>query len=461
MDEARVLVIGGGITGLAAAEALLDNGISTVVVREAAAAPGGCLRTSPFAGLSGVDEGPDAFLLRQPAALELARRIGLADALVSPTDAHAAVWYPNGRGRSLHSIPNGVLLGVPADLRGLLHSALFGLGDKVRAATDLVRPRTSSASDSLGAFVRSRLGDAVHDRLVDALVGSIYATDTDALSLASVPQLATIATSSRSLILGAHRQRRQATTSGPIFAGVRSGLGTLIETLADRIMHAGGQLHTGVAVQALEADGHTWRIDGDRFDEVVIATPAAVTARLLRTVTAPAADLLAATETADVIMVTIAIDGDRFPERLRGRSGYLVPKSVQGYVTAASFGSQKWAHWRPADGREILRISLGRDGRAVRELDDARALSIAIDEVGRHLGIDLQPNEVRITRWLGAFPQYRPHHGQRIASIEAHLPDGVHLAGASYHGIGIPACVASAQRAAAAVVRRVAARADR
>ena len=140
-------------------------------------------------------------------------------------------------------------------------------------------------------------------------------------------------------------------------------------------------------------------------------------------------------------MVTLHVGADQWPEDLAGLSGYLVPKPVQKMVTAASFGSQKWAHWRPPGGGEILRVSLGRDGLPVLHLSDDEILQITLDELTRHLGVEFSPLETRVTRWPGAFAQYRPHHADWVDAIERSLPDGVFVAGSSYRGIGIPACV--------------------
>ncbi len=140
-----------------------------------------------------------------------------------------------------------------------------------------------------------------------------------------------------------------------------------------------------------------------------------------------------------------------FPDRFRGHSGYLVPKPDQRHVTAASFGSQKWSHWQPPSGEQVLRVSLGRDGLPVDHLDDDDVRRIVVDETGHHLGVDLQPSELTITRWRNAFPQYRPRHHDLVATATAGLPAGVVLAGASYHGIGIPACIASGLAAAGRV----------
>ena len=198
-------------------------------------------------------------------------------------------------------------------------------------------------------------------------------------------------------------------------------------------------------MSSLAADGSAWRADDDPFDVVVLATPAAPTAPVLAAAAPEAARLLATMDHAGVVIVTVAVAD--WPDRLAGRSGYLVPKPVQRTVTAASFGSQKWAHWRPPHG-EVLRISLGRDGLVVDDLDDDALVDRAVTEVGGHLGLDLQPTAVRVSRWPGGFPQYRPHHRDWHARVVAALPAGLVVTGASYGGIGVPACVAQAEAAA-------------
>jgi oxygen-dependent protoporphyrinogen oxidase len=165
-----------------------------------------------------------------------------------------------------------------------------------------------------------------------------------------------------------------------------------------------------------------------------------------------AARLLAGMEHAGVGIVTLTVP--RWPEPLQGRSGYLVPKPVQRTVTAASFGSQKWAHWDAPAG-EVVRVSLGRDGLPVDHLDDDALVGRAVSEVGGHLRLDLQPADVRVSRWPAAFPQYRPHHLDWVAAVEAALPAGLLVTGASYGGIGVPACIAQAGRTAVAAIALV------
>ena len=445
-SDRHIAVIGGGITGLAAAHAVVEQG-GRVTLFEASERLGGMIRTTPFAGHPAIDEGPDAFLARVPWAGDLARKVSLGDSLTSPALGKAAVWW-NG----LHDIPAGLLLGMPTDLFGVARSKLLSRRGKLRAALEIVRPRTETASDSIGTYVRARFGNEVYERLVDPLIGSIYAADTDAFSLVAVPQLAELAERSRSVLLAARRNPAPAAT-GPVFYAPTAGIGALVDAVAAVVGARGGDLRRGVSVSELAVDGTRWRVDGESFDGVVLACPARSTAALLTDIGPSAAATLAAIPTADVALLTLAMPSGGWPDRLQKLSGYLVPKPQQRLVTAVSFGSQKWAHWADPD-HVILRVSLGRDGLSALHLSDGELLADALDELNLHLQFDAQPTAVRISRWAGAFPQYRPHHGATISAAEHSLPSGLALAGASYHGIGIPACIRSAQQASAAVLMR-------
>jgi oxygen-dependent protoporphyrinogen oxidase len=205
----------------------------------------------------------------------------------------------------------------------------------------------------------------------------------------------------------------------------------------------------GTEVTSFEATGSgSWHVNGERFAGVILAIPAAAAATLLAAPAPDASAGLAQAETADVAMITIHVASDPWPDHVAGLSGYLVPKPAQNLVTAVSFGSQKWAHWRPPEGGQILRVSVGRDGSPCLHHSDDDLLTGAIDDLTAHLGVTLGPLEARITRWPGAFAQYRPHHSAWVDRIEAAVPAGVVVAGASYHGIGVPACIRSGNRAA-------------
>lgn len=444
--EARrhVIVVGAGIAGLAAAHALATAGDGiTVTVLEGESRVGGKILTSPFAGLAAVDEGADAFLARVPWATQLSRVVGLGSRLTSPAEGGAAVWWDR-----LHPIPAGLLLGMPTDVLALARSRLLPWSAKLRAATEPLRRRTDLSPDSLGAYVRARFGDEVQRRLVDPLVGSIYAADTDHFSLAAVPQIAELAGRTRSVLLAA--RHRPAPPAGPVFYAPAGGMGELIDAVADAVRAAGARIRLATPATSLAADGAAggFRVDDLHADAVVLACPAAPAAQLLLQVAPDTADALKVIPTASVALVTLAVPADSWPQRLQGLSGYLVPKPRQRLVTAVSFGSQKWAHWA-MPGSVVLRVSLGRDGLPVLHLSDEQLVQATVDDLRRHLGLDLQPTAIRISRWPAAFPQYRPHHAQRLAAAESRLPAGIALAGASFHGIGVPACVRSGQQAAA------------
>ncbi len=445
MTGARhIAVIGGGITGLAAAHAAIEAG-ARVTVFEACARLGGVVLTTPFAGHPAIDEGADAFLARVPWASELARKVSLGDSLTSPAVGKAAVWW-NG----LHDIPEGLLLGVPTEFAGMARCRLLTRRGKLRAATEVARRRTDLTPDSIGRYVRARFGDEVHERLVDPLVGSIYAADTDDFSLVAVPQLAEMAVRSRSVLLA---RRPRVPASGPVFYTPTAGVGALVDAVGAAVAIRGGELRCNSAVSELAIDAQRWRVNDEEFDGVVLACPARDAATLLQAHASSVASTLAAIPAADVALLTLAVAADGWPDRLRGLSGYLVPKPQQRLVTAVSFGSQKWAHWSIA-GQVVLRVSMGRDGLSALHLTDEILVADALAELQVHIGIDVQPTAVRVSRWPKAFPQYRPHHGALLAGAEQSLPRGIALAGASYHGIGIPACVRSGQLAVGVLLQR-------
>jgi protoporphyrinogen/coproporphyrinogen III oxidase len=374
---------------------------------------------------------------------------------VAPATASAAIWYPR-RGHSLHPIPGGLVLGVPAALRPMAASSLLSWKAKLRAGLEPFLPRTSLEPDALGPYMRTRLGSEVHERLIDALIGSIYASDTDHSSLAAVPQVAQLARSHRSLLIAAKKMRSAAppAPAGPIFAAPPAGMQTLIDRAAEIITTAGGQIRLGQAItEILPAGDRGWLVDGERFDQVIITVPARHAAPLVSQCAPEASRLLSQSQHASVTMVTVALSGSEWPDRLTAMSGYLVPKPVQKTVTAVSFGSQKWAHWAHPDRQQILRISLGRAGLNLDHLTDEQVMTHAIDEVSEHLGLSLQPTASRITRWVEAFPQYQPRHHDWVNATENLLPAGLHVAGASYRGIGIPTCLRDAGRAVAQTLK--------
>lgn len=457
MSERRVVVVGAGVTGLAVANRLVRDGGGRVdvTVVEAAERTGGLIRTSPFAGLPAVDEAADAFLTRVPWARRLAEEVGLGDRLTAPTGAHASVWH-----RGLHRIPGDLMMGVPASTKSFATSGLFSMKGKLRAALEPFLPTTDD-TDSIGEYVRARFGDEIHELLVDPLVGSIYAADTDRFSLAAVPQIAAL-TAERSMLAAARHARARAAQDGgvpgQVFGAPRDGMGALVDALQTSIIARGGRIVTGTTVDAIEraAGAYAVRAGSTSFvcDAAVLCSPARHTADMVRSLHPESAEALSRWNHASVVLITLAIPRNQWPSHLDG-SGYLVPKPDQRWVTAVSFGSNKWEHWRPADNSMIVRVSLGRDGLDVTDRDDASLINLALADLKLHLGRDFSPTDVRVSRWEESFPQYRPGHFVEVERIEhslaSHAP-GIVLAGASYRGIGIPACVQQAGAAAERVL---------
>ena len=452
----RIVVVGAGITGLAAAYSLLTTTTQPidVVVLESSSRIGGVIRTSSFAGLNAVDEGADAFLSRVPWASTLARDVGLAASLTSPRAVGAHVWH-NG----LHPIPTDLMLGVPANIKSFATSGLFSSRGKARAAIEPLLPRTTDTKDCIGYVVRKRFGREVQELLVDPLVGSIYAADTDNFSLESVPQISALM-NQRSMLLAARTARSKTPSTGPIFESPIGGMESLVTAVAKRIQELGARIILDSAVTQIEKSEDSAYVvhctNGTHSaDAIVLASPARHTAPLLWQLDPFASQHLSKWSHASVVMVTLAVPRSQWKHSLTS-AGYLVPKPDQRWVTAVSFGSNKWAHWKTPDDAMIVRASVGRDGVDTQSLTDDAIINLTLADLKHHLDIDVVAQETRITRWPESFPQYRPHHFARLAEIEASLAltaPHVYLAGASYRGIGIPACVQQAHATAQAILQ--------
>ncbi|TRZ73574.1 MAG: protoporphyrinogen oxidase [Actinobacteria bacterium] len=450
-SDKHVVIVGAGITGLAAAHQLLQHPHPPrITIVDAADRIGGIIQASPFAGLDSVDESADAFLTRTPSAMNLAAAVGLDQQLTSPAANHAYIWN-----RHIHAIPTGTMLGIPASRKSIWGTPLLSTGGKLRASVEPFIPRSIGRStDSLGAAIRSRCGNQVLERLVDPLVGSIYATDTDNFSVHGMPQVAELLAQPTSLMTAAHNALVNRTGSGAVFATPITGMSALTHAVHEKIVEDGARVVLSSPVHTIDLQGETYLVhlgnESLQADAVILASPARHTAKLVEQMSSTASHQLSTFEHASVIMIAMTIPRAQWPQHLTG-TGYLVPKPVQTGVTAVSFGSNKWAHWKTTADEMILRVSLGRDGAPMHHLDDTALLEVALRDLRAHLGFDATPTNIRFTRWIESFPQYRPGHASRVGEIDKQLHaayPGIVLAGASYRGIGIPACITDAQRAA-------------
>ena len=465
----HVAVVGGGIAGLAAAHELADReGVSTTVL-ESSTRLGGKVATEPFAGTD-LDTGPDAFLARRPEAVQLCRELGLDHRLEAPATGQAWLWV----GGRLRPVPEGTLLGVPTGLASVARTGVLSPRGLARLAAApllarLRRPLGAAEDLPIGAVVRRSLGDEVHERLVDPLVGGINAGDTDSLSIDAVaPQLAAAARRSADLSAGARAVQAAAPPAppggpAPVFYGLPGGMAGLVEALAGRLEAAGVSVRLGAAAHALDREDGSWVVrsaTGDvPADAVVLAAPAPVSARLLRPLDEAVAATLGSITYASVALVALEWPQEAIPHLPPG-SGFLVPRGEGRLMTACSWSSSKWDHLRDGSGRVLLRVSAGRaDDHRARAMDDDELVARLCLELRGAMGITAAPGAVRVTRWDDAFPQYGPGHLGRIADAEAGLATrvpGVAIAGAALRGVGLPACIASGRAAARSVVERAA-----
>ncbi|MCU1450454.1 MAG: Protoporphyrinogen oxidase, partial [Acidimicrobiales bacterium] len=359
MAEPRsVVVVGGGVAGLATAWYLQRAGVEATVL-EAADRAGGKVRSAELDGVR-LDVGPDTFLGRVPWAVELCRDLGLGDDLVQPATTRAWLWSR----ADLRPLPQGLALGVPLDFTALARSGVVSPAGVARAALDVVLPQSRLPADpSVADVMEARLGREVLERLVDPLIGGINAGRSDRLSLAAVaPDLAGAARRHRSLILGLRAERKKAPPSdAPLFLGLRGGMERLTARLADEV-----RLETSTPATAVTRSDNSRPAvttgDGASLeaDAVVLAVPARDAARLLRGTSPKAAASLDHIRYASVAVVTLAYDPTSVSHPLDG-SGFLVPRVDGRLLTACTWFSSKWPDVRP-HGRVVLRCSAGRDG---------------------------------------------------------------------------------------------------
>lgn len=436
----HIAVVGGGISGLAAAWELSADPRVRVTVHEAADRLGGKIRTSPFAGRA-VDEGADAFLRRMPEALALCREIGL-EGLIAPAHGTACVWIDG----ELRPLPGGLVLGVPARFDELAESGILTHWGLARARTEPDLEGVPLVGDTtIGALISRRYGNEVAQRLVGPLLGGIAAGSIDTMSLdAAVPQLAAAAHRSTSLTVALAESLPPEGAAGsaePVFAAPPNGMGELIDLLAVRLTERGVEFRLGAPVDGLPvADG------------IVLTTPADVSARLVAGRSPRAAETLAGIEFASVVFTTLAFRRCDIPGDLDA-SGFLVPRDAGLTVTAASWSSTKWD--RLAGDPVILRVSMGHsEDHEPIELDDQEVLARIAADLATTMGIRAEPVEHRISRYRDGFPQYAVGHLDRIASLETALaadaPD-LAVCGMAHRGVGIPACIREARAAAAAL----------
>ncbi|MGI8576667.1 MAG: protoporphyrinogen oxidase [Nocardioidaceae bacterium] len=462
----RVAVIGAGIAGLAAAHALvLARPNLRVTVLEGSSAVGGKLRLGEVAGLP-VDVGAEAILNRRPEGTRLARDVGLGAAVTYPAASGAGVWT-RGRVRPLPP----TLMGIPTDPQAAAQSGIIDALSMARAGQEAAMPRLDLRQDvGIGLLVAERLGHQIRNRLVEPLLGGVYAGRADEISVhAAIPALAEAIHENGSLLAATRSIMGAAAGSGPsmpMFAGIVGGVGRLPAMVAAELTRCGVLLRCDAMVREVSRVESGWQLvvgptaASSRLiaDAVVMAVPAGAASRLLATASPTAADELGRIEYASMALVTLAFRAEDDVGEVRG-SGFVVPPIDRRLIKAATYSSLKWG-WQAGDVM-VMRCSIGRH-RDEHELqrDDADLIFGARLDLRAAAGLVARPLDGQVTRWGGALPQYAVGHVERVRRIRdaAARVGGLAVCGAAYDGVGIPACIASGQAAATRVIEQLGAR---
>jgi len=442
----RYAVVGGGISGLAAAHRIrcAVGAEATITLFDPADRLGGVLRTETLCGQP-VDVGAEAFLVRRPEVPALLAELGLADRQITPTGVRTAIYS----GARLHPLPPGAVNGIPgspSSMSGLVDSATAA-----RIASEPDRPLNwrRGADPAVGALVGERFGEQVVARSVDPMLSGIYAGSAATIGLRSaVPTVARALDSGADNLTAAVRAVLPGSSSGPVFGAVDGGYRVLLEELRRRSDVRWAQ----VAIGALESDGAEWVLTDaaggiTRADGVVLALPAPHTARLLGGIAPHAAAAAARVPVASAVVLAMAVPaGTPLPPQ----SGVLVASGEDLHSKAITLTSRKWGS---RGGAELLRLSFGRFGDDIaRACSDEQLRGWALADLQTVFGIRVDPVEVLVQRWIDALPQYGPGHAGLAAEVRARLPAGIAITGNFLDGVGVPACLAAAGRAADALV---------
>lgn len=461
-----VAIIGGGITGLAAAHELSRRAPSVdVLLLEAGRRLGGVLETTRHDGFL-IEAAADNFVTSPSTAVDLCRSIGLKGLLIEPNQASRQAFVVHNGG--LEPIPAGFLVMVPSRMRPIVTTPVLSARGKLRMALEYLVPRNvSEQEESLAAFVRRRFGCEVLDRLVQPLVGSIYAGDPERLSVDAMPRFREMERQHRSLIRAMLRQRRiqsseTTRTRYGEFAALRNGMASLVEALAEQLPPHSVQLNSPVD-RLLPLDDDRWSllIGGEhprqlKVDAVILATPAYRAAIILAGVDVELSTELAKVEYSSCAVVSLGYRRFQVGHPLNG-FGFVVPLAEQRTIFSCSFSSVKY-EGRARQDSVLLRVFIGGDcQRGLLRLTDEDLTELARLEVADLLQIGGKPVMHHVTRHNRAMPQYLVGHRERLERVRRRLVrfPTLALAGSAYGGVGIPSCIQSGQAAAEACLSRV------
>ncbi|EOM75849.1 protoporphyrinogen oxidase [Rhodococcus rhodnii] len=439
-----VAVVGGGITGLTAAYRLRrELGAHADIVLLEPGRLGGKLRTEDLAG-GPVDLGAEAFIARRPEVPELLAELGLADEIRYPSGLTPLVWSQGG----LRAIPTRTLMGIPSSaesVAGLVDAATV---ERIRREPETPVPWAPGTDIDVHTLVASRFGEQVVYRSVDPMLGGVYSGRSDTIGVrAALPALAAALDGGAASLTEAVAEALPEPRPGPVFGALERGYGSLLDALyaaaAPRLVHA-------AATRISRSDGR-WVVDPvGAVDGIVLAVPAPAVAALLGDVSPLAASAAARIPLASSAVVALALPTD---DGLPQNTGILVasdsPLTPDASAKAFTLSSRKWPHLAERDVT-LVRASYGRFGDdAIVDAPDDTLVATARRDLALATGADGEPVAARVQRWHGGLPQYGPGHTEDVAELEAALAavPRVEVAGALLHGVGVPACIATARTA--------------
>lgn len=461
----KTVVIGGGISGLAAAYSLqkFEGKDANYLLLESSNHLGGKIVTYAGDGFL-IEGGPDSFLTQKRAALDLCRELGLGDQLIGSNHTATPATYVLSKGQ-LHPMPEGMMLMAPTMILPILRSKLISWPGKLRMGMEIFIGRnTANPDESLGSFVRRRMGSELLEKIAGPLMAGIHAGDPDALSLRSTfPMFADMEKKDRSLVLGMMKRKKAAAAQPStgarlsMFTTLSGGLQQLPNAIAARLNPQ--QVKLNSQAQSLAAEGDQYRIgmaDGSFLlaDNIVFTTPAYVTAEIVQQLDPALAEKLRRIRYVSTSTVSLAFRRSEITCELNG-FGFIVPAAEGRKINACSWSSNKFSHRAP-DEYVLMRVFIGGAfSEDLAEQDEATLIDIARQELREIMGITALPVLARAYRWKKSNPQYNVGHSALIGEIDELVSGhpGLYLAGAAYRGSGIPDCIQSGVDAATKIER--------
>ncbi|MEY8351508.1 protoporphyrinogen oxidase [Bacillus cereus] len=445
----KVVIIGGGITGLTTAyylqKEIREKGlpVDTLLI-EASGKLGGKIQTVRKDGFT-IERGPDSFLERKESAARLAKELGLGDQLVNNATGQSFVLVNN----RLHKMPSGSMMGIPTQITPFLFSGLFSPIGKVRAGFDFVLPRSKPVSDqSLGQFFRRRLGNEVVENLIEPLLSGIYAGDIDQMSLmATFPQFYQVEQKYRSISLGMRNlapKKEKDTAPKGIFLTLKTGLQSIVDKIEERL--DAGTVVKGTRIEKVSKMGDGYMITLSNGKEVYAdSIVVAASHKVLPSMFAQYKEFrfFRNTPSTSVANVALAFPKEAIKRDING-TGFVVSRNSDFSITACTWTHKKWPHTTP-EGKVLLRCYVGRPGdEAIVEQTDEEIVQFILEDLQKTMDIKSNPDFTIVSRWKDAMPQYTVGHKDRMKKLttfmDKELP-GIYLAGSSYAGSGLPDCI--------------------